>query len=281
MKAAAQVSVARALCRRLRRCGLWVALAPAAVGCLTDAAFGQGPHPSLGGYFPQVDSAPGSIGAMQQFRKNPVYGHFQPVRFQGPEGLGVAVASEGRFQPLEAAPVMLALQVAPVYRLRVTNIPLHPGEEVFPTVELIDRTYPPPGLAWQHPVPIELSEEDLQLALSGKLVTRVIYIEDPEAALPRRDDPTRQRWFESAPGDNPIKVADTLGRPVAILRLGGRTPDADELADPRFYGHGAPFLRPQRPIAPEPQSLPEPNARRFPTTSPVGRLPQYPEPLHR
>ena len=74
-------------------------------------------------------------------------------------------------------------------------------------------------------MPVELTEEDLKLALAGKFVTRVIYLEDPRNALPVRDDPQEQTWFEAAPGQDPLAVADGLGRPVAILRMGGRLPD--------------------------------------------------------
>ena len=46
----------------------------------------------------------------------------------------------------------LGLLISPVYRFRVTNIPLHPGAEVFPTIEVVNRLYPPEGRAWEFPV---------------------------------------------------------------------------------------------------------------------------------
>lgn len=232
--------------RRLLRWGLSSGSLRKAVlaGCAAalTAASASAQTPPVN-YLPPNPAPPGAVGAMTLFRKLPIYGYFQPVQFQGPEGLQVAVAAGGQFQPLEACPTKVALQVAPVYRLRVAGIPLHPGVEIYPTVELISRTFPPPGLEWKFPVPIEITLEDVQLALEGKFVTRVVYIEDPELAHPRRDDPRQQRWFEVKPGENPIQVADGLGRPIAILRMGGRTPDADEFNDPRFYGSGAPIYR--------------------------------------
>ena len=74
--------------------------------------------------------------------------------------------------------------IGSVYRLRVTNIPLQEGLEVFPTIEVIDRLYPPVGQEFRFPIPIELTQEELEMALDGKFVTRVIYLEEPDAALP-------------------------------------------------------------------------------------------------
>ena len=65
------------------------------------------------------------------------------------------------------------------------------------------------------------------MALNGKFVTRVIYLEDPLNAVPvatGADKP--QSFFEVRPTDDPLAIADQLGRPVAILRLGGRLPEA-------------------------------------------------------
>ena len=76
------------------------------------------------------------------------------------------------------------MQIGPVYRLQVTDIPNNEGLEIFPTVEVIDRLYPPPGLALRFPIPIELTQDELELAARGAFVTRVIYVEDPHQALP-------------------------------------------------------------------------------------------------
>ena len=85
-----------------------------------------------------------------------------------------------------------------------------------------------------------MTQEDLSLALHGKFVTRVIYVEDPRNALPSREIDKSQNWFEAAPGQDPLAVADTLGRPVAILRLGGRLPDPS--ADKTFFFGSPPYV---------------------------------------
>ncbi len=184
---------------------------------------------------------PGAIGNAQLRRGGPLPGYFQPVEIRAPKGTRVSLAVHGRFDAPQDAPLNVGLLVAPVYRLRVANIPGSEGQEVFPTIEIIDRLYPPPGEQRRFSIPVELTEEDLQLALDGKFVTRVIYLEDAETALPILDKPERQNWFDTGPGENPLLEADRWGRPLAILRLGGRVPEDPEQPDPRFLNGCPPF----------------------------------------
>ena len=113
---------------------------------------------------------------------------------------------------------------------------------------MIDRLYPPVGQEFRFPIPIELAQDELEMALDGKFVTRVIYLEEPKAALPVAQKPDDQSVFEVSEGDNPLEVADTLGRPVAILRLGGRVPGIEGPDDAFMYG--SPPLVKWKPAAP-------------------------------
>ena len=130
----------------------------------------------------------------------------------------------------------VGLLIGQPHRFRVAGIPGREGLEVFPTVELIDRLYPPPQQKTRFPIPIQLTAEELQMALAGKMVTRVIYLEDPRSALPLVENPGLQRYFEVAPGEDPLEVADRLGRPVAILRMGSRLPSDQGPDDAFFFG---------------------------------------------
>jgi len=183
---------------------------------------------------------PGAIGGQRLERGGPLHGYFQPVEIRVPGGAQVAVAADGTFQQA-AKVVKVAMLVAPVYRLRVTQIQNHEGEEVYPTIEVIDRLYPPPGQAARFPIPVHITQQDLELALGGRFVTRVIYLEDPERALPVATDETEMNWFEAPAGQDPLAVADGLGRPVAILRIGSRVPETVE-PDERFL-FGCPPVR--------------------------------------
>jgi len=171
------------------------------------------------------NAPPGAIGNWQLQRGGPLPGYFQPVEIKAPPGALVSLAANCQFDEPQPVPRRVGLMIAPVYRLRVVNIPLHEGVELYPTIEVIDRIYPPCGREWKFPIPIELTAEDIELALAGKFVTRIIYLEDPETALPISEPSEGINWFEVGAGENPLLVADTLGRPLAILRLGNRVPD--------------------------------------------------------
>lgn len=213
-------------------------LAWGAVAVWAGKAMAQEP---LSPHYPYSTALPpGAVGAWRVERGGPIRGYFQQVELKAPEGVQIALAADGNFTESQDAPVKVGMLVAPVYRLKVTNVPNRDGEELFPTIEIVDRVYPPRGKHRQFPIPVELTETDLNLALDGNFVTRVIYIEDPTAALPRAEG-QEQSWFDAGPGANPVEVADRLGRPVAILRMGGVTPDPFEGPDMRFLNGCPPF----------------------------------------
>ena len=176
---------------------------------------------------------PGAIGSLQLQRREPLSGFFQPVEIKAPPGVLISLAEQGDFGVAEPAPIRAGMLIGSVYRICVMNIPLHAGMEVFPTVEVIDRLYAPRGQELRFPIQIDLTLEDLVLALEGKYVMRVVYLEDPRAALPINEGP-RQQWFEAGPGRDPLAIADQLGRPVAILRLGARLPSNSNAPDMQF-----------------------------------------------
>ncbi|MCH7752767.1 MAG: hypothetical protein IH898_11510 [Planctomycetes bacterium] len=178
---------------------------------------------------------PGAIGRQRLMRGGPLSGFCQPVEIRAPGGARIAPAAGSGF--LEGRPerLLVGLAIGPVYRFRVTEIPGQPGLELFPTVEVVDRLHPPPGEMLRFPIPIELTREELLSAAEGRFITRVIYLEDPTLAIPL-DEQDEQRWVEARPGEDPLVVADHLGRPMAILRMGGRVPDVDESVPAFLYG---------------------------------------------
>ena len=193
---------------------------------------------------------PGAIGSQQLQRGGPLPGYFQPVEIRAPQGALISAASSGDFANPQPSMLTAGMLIGAVYRLRISNIPLHEGLEVFPTIEVIDRIYPPVGQEFRFPIPIELTEEELRMAADGKFVTRVIYLEEPDAALPVAQRPDEQPFYEVGEGQNPLDVADSLGRPVAILRLGGRLPSADPPDETFLYGSPPMLLwKPNQPPA--------------------------------
>jgi hypothetical protein len=179
-------------------------------------------------------------------------GYFQPVAFAGPDGVRFALPQSGSF--VEPAQTLQAgLLIGVVYRFQITGIPAAEGAELYPTIELIDRTYPPPGLATRYPIQISLDEDDLDSALAGQLVTRVVYLEDPQTATPMVQTPQTTRPLEISEHQDALEVADRLGRPVAIVRIGSMSPPRAPALLPQFffgYPTWAPIYQPEP--APQP-----------------------------
>jgi hypothetical protein len=161
----------------------------------------------------------------------------QPVRVELPTDGTVSVYSASQRPEAELAPpAQFSVSVGHVYRLRVADMPEFPGLEVYPTIELLDRLHPPLDRINDFPIPVVISEEDLRIALAGQLVTRVIYLEQPQLAAPL--DPLRRDFPQSVDSDgNALLEADRRGRPMMILRIGSRTPTPGQTS-PSFYGTG-------------------------------------------
>lgn len=187
-----------------------------------------------------------SVSALQNQppRKEGVF--FQPVRFTGAKGLLVSIAAGQAFSEVKPAPRTFGFQVLKTYRVCVTGIPKYPGVTLYPTIQVLDRTYPPMGQELDYPIIVELSTEDLQSAIQGKFVTRVIYLENPDTALPVPELNGEQGVFDVPKDADPFAVAKTLGRPVAVLRIGGRGPSANGSFDPDFM-FGSPEFVPYEP----------------------------------
>lgn len=164
---------------------------------------------------------PGAIGSQRLLRGGPLLGYNQPVQLKGPKGVTLSFSSGGGFSTPYNEQLTTSLQIGSIYRFRATDIAGYPGIEVYPTIELVDRLYPPAGKENQFPIMIELTLDDLQLAAEGALVTRIVYVEDPKTAMPI-EQKEEQLWFEAKATDDPLVLADELGRPVAIVRIGSR-----------------------------------------------------------
>ena len=81
------------------------------------------------------DWPPGAVGQGQLLRAEPIRGYFQPVQIRAPQGVKLALATNGTFADSNPSQVTGGMLVGQVYRLQVSNIPAHEGFEVYPTIE--------------------------------------------------------------------------------------------------------------------------------------------------
>jgi uncharacterized repeat protein (TIGR01451 family) len=158
----------------------------------------------------------------------------QVVRFQGPPGLIVeVVAPEPSPVPAGdgAGIITVGLRRGVAYRLRISSIPERPGRELYPVIELVGHLHRPatidPG---KYPIRVIFNQDDLDDTLDrSRLVTKIIYLEDPDQAIPFRMPKDQVPVLTLGPTEPPLTVARALGRPVAIVRLGVRQPTVEEI----------------------------------------------------
>ncbi len=168
-------------------------------------------------------------------------GYMQPVRFALDGESQASIYHGPQLRELVLGPsAQVSLMVGHSYRIKVSNIPDMPGVEIFPTIELIDRLHPPAGQKDNFPVVMHITKEDVELAVAGNLVTRVVYLEQPQLAAPYELDraTATQNLLRS---ENALTEADRRGRPIAIVRIGGRLP-ATHGEHPSFFGSGGPIM---------------------------------------
>jgi hypothetical protein len=205
--------------------------------CVSPAGAQQ--YPSVDGrqFLVTPRTAPGVAGQWAlQAGQVPAYA-LQAVRIALPTAGQVTFYPAGPQSGIDVvAPAQAHILVGQVYRLRISQLPEYPGLELYPSVELISRLHPPPGQADRFPVIIELLDEEIRWAAEGRMITKVVYLEQPNRVLTQHLN-GELRVTDVPPSQNAVAEADVLGRPIAIVRLGGRTPDRFH-PDPAFFGPG-------------------------------------------
>jgi uncharacterized repeat protein (TIGR01451 family) len=158
----------------------------------------------------------------------------QIVRFQGPPGLMVDVVA-----PMPSAVhagdgggiITVGLKRGVGYRLRITNIPERPDKELYPVIQVVGHLHRPEGIdPGKYPIRVVFHQDDLDDTVDHKrLVTKIIYLEDPDQAIPFHLPKDEVPVLTISPTEPPLRVAQALGRPVAIVRMGVRKPTAEEI----------------------------------------------------
>ncbi len=217
----------RTFCRVMLRSCLAVAVSLATL----QVADGQSSIPPR---FTSSNDVPGTV-AFASLLANPQWvGRVQPVKLHLPEQTIVATW-QGSWVDCDYADPTVATSVGPIYQVRIRGAFRTRTFDLYPSLEMVSCLNPPADLQLRFPVPVAISEDDIEQALSGKLVTKVIYVENPETALPYRQLCNgHQAYFDVSDLEDPIRTASRLGRPIAILRLGTRQPSDAEMS----YGNG-------------------------------------------
>ena len=152
------------------------------------------------------------------------------AKFLAPKGVRVTAFPGSPFARIYDVPTVMGLRPGYVYRFELANLPYNPGKVLYPEVEVRGTLVPRPGMKYMdYPIPLLFTPLDIERALNGALITKVVYLEDPEKAIPAE-----------VPADSPIEIAEDTesaavkaatenGRLMAIVRLGNRVPSQTEL----------------------------------------------------
>lgn len=153
------------------------------------------------------------------------------VRLSGPAGSRVTVYQGGPSGVPLASPATLALRPGYVYRVKVSELPGRPGVALYPSLEVRGTLHLPPGLPAAHyPAAVVLRDTDIDQVLAGAFLTKVVALEHPERAAPVATVADQPLETEVRAHEDILAYARVLGRPVLIVRLGGRTTEPDDMA---------------------------------------------------
>ena len=160
----------------------------------------------------------------------------QVISLQGPEGvlktllgpepfpgLGVKTSPQGH--------LIAGMKVGSTSIVQFTSPQGRIGKNIFASIEVYGHLHRPSDIdPLKYPIRVTLSDQDIELILDqGRMITRVIYLEDPKMAIPYQVSPDRLPTTELGVAEDPFRVARALGRIMAVVRFGTREPNAEEI----------------------------------------------------
>ena len=224
----------------------FLALGALAVVCMGCAGAGSGsvlrtneyvapPAAMLQHPGPMVDGpGPGVLGVLAQPAGGPGMGApamSTQVKFIGQDGMSVgwmsgsAIARNQKFMPGRQD-----FGQGAIYQLVYSNIPGEgwEGESLYPTLEV--RSAHPNTIAYltHNTVPVELTDEDLEHIRSNNMVTKVIYLPDPQFQARAIAGVETLVSTTLDPGVDPIEQAEKMGTIMVVLRVGNKAMNFEE-----------------------------------------------------
>jgi hypothetical protein len=109
-----------------------------------------------------------------------------------------------------------------IYRLKLTDIPGHPGKELYPTLEIAPTAARTQAFLAHSSVPIEFTDNDFDQVFSGNFVTKVVYLPNPEFQGIAMSGVGTLVNTQLQPGVDPIVEASKRGSILAVIRMGNK-----------------------------------------------------------
>jgi hypothetical protein len=143
------------------------------------------------------------------------------INFLGVESLEITYSDQVS-SAFDSAPLILPAThdfgQGCVYRLKLSNLPGHPGKELFPTLEIAPIVSETQTFLAHCSVPVNFTNEDFEHVLSGHLITKVVF-------LPRENDMLYAETLDNTQidrGVDPVVEASKRGSILAVIRMGNK-----------------------------------------------------------
>ena len=109
-----------------------------------------------------------------------------------------------------------------IYRLKLSNVPGHPGKELYPTLEVAPTAARTQAFLAHSSIPIEFTDNDFDQVFSGNFVTKVVYLPNPEFQGIAMSGVGTLVNTQLQPGVDPIIEASKRGAILAVIRMGNK-----------------------------------------------------------
>jgi len=109
-----------------------------------------------------------------------------------------------------------------IYRLKLSNIPGHPGKELYPTLEIAPTAARTQAFLAHSSVPVEFNDNDFDQVFTGNFVTKVVYLPNPEFQGIAMSGVGTLVNTQLQPGVDPIVEASKRGSILAVIRMGNK-----------------------------------------------------------
>ncbi|MEP3482244.1 MAG: hypothetical protein ABJZ55_23575, partial [Fuerstiella sp.] len=147
------------------------------------------------------------------------------VQFIGPSDMTVGWQAGGAFAPNQLiSGDYYDFHQGAVYQLMFdgVSLPGKPTRSLYPTLE-VRSAHPTTTDYLQHnAIPVEITEEDLEHVFSSNMVTKVIYLPDPEFQARAIAGVETLVSTKLDPGVDPVQQAEQMGTIMLILRFGNK-----------------------------------------------------------
>jgi uncharacterized repeat protein (TIGR01451 family) len=186
---------------------------------------GVGPHAAVAGIPPRAMMMPPLPGPAV-----PMPAPVLAAKVLAPKGVRVTLYPGSPLARIYETPTIFGLRPGYAYRFQLSNLPYSPGRVLYPEVEVRGTLVPRPGMKYMEwPAPLPLTATDIERALNGAVITKAIFLEDPERAIPAQFGLNAPVEMSAESEEAAIKEAIAGGRLVAILRIGNKIPSPETL----------------------------------------------------